>query len=78
MAPPVHPGKITYIDGNTNKVVSTEDIAKVPETLRFADTPSGKVPVVKVIATVAGDQRHIREYGPNDQLLRSTVQLKQK
>lgn len=75
---PAHPGKITYIDGNTNKVVSTDDVAKVPESLRFADTPAGRVPVVKVIATVAGDQRTIREYGPKDELLRSTVQLKSK
>lgn len=74
---PVHPGKITYIDGNTNAVVSTAEISTVPERMRFADTPQGPVPVVKVIATVAGNQRTIREYGPAGELLRSTVQLKQ-
>lgn len=71
-----HPGTITYLDGNTHAVVSVEAVENVPEALRFADTPTGKVPVVKVIATVAGDQRTIREYGPGDQLLRSTVQLR--
>jgi hypothetical protein len=71
-----HPGFISYVDGNSGKTLSTKPISTVPEHLRFADTPNGKVPVVKVVATVAGDQRTIREYGPGDVLLRSTVQLK--
>jgi hypothetical protein len=68
-----HPGTITYVDADaqTQKVQSAAD---VPEPLRFADTTSGKVPVVKVVARIAGGQRFIREYGPNGELLRSTVQ----
>jgi hypothetical protein len=76
MAAPAHPGKITYVDGNTQQVLSTDDVSTVPESLRFADTPTGRVPVVKVVATVAGNQRTIREYGPAGELLRSTVQRK--
>lgn len=76
MSEPKHPGFITYVDGDTNTTVSTDPVASVPPGMRFADTASGKVPVVKVVATTAGNQRFIREYGPGDQLLRSTVQLK--
>jgi hypothetical protein len=68
-----HPGTITYVDADahTEKVRS---VADVPDRLRFADTASGKVPVVRVVARIAGGQRFIREYGPNGELLRSTVQ----
>lgn len=75
---PKHPGTITYVDGNTDQVLSVAKIDTVPEAMRFAPGPNGKpVPVVKVVATVAGNQRFIRELGPGDVLLRSTTQLKQ-
>jgi hypothetical protein len=73
---PHHPGKIVYIDGNTNDVTETLEISEVPENLRFAPTEKGLVPIVRVVAYTSGDQRIIREYGPENVLLRSTVQLK--
>ena len=72
----LHPGKIIFVDGNTDQVVSTREAHEVPESARFAATPSGPVPVVRVVATVAGDRRFIREYGPNGELLRTTTQLR--
>jgi hypothetical protein len=71
-----HPGKVLYVDGNSGQVLETIDAAEMPDSIRFADTERGRVPVVKVIATIVGDKRYVREYGPNDELLRSTVQLK--
>jgi len=70
---PPHPGKIEYVDGETQKVVSVEDAANVPESLRFADTPSGRVPVVKVVMRRKGEVAEILEYGPEGQLLRTTI-----
>lgn len=75
MTTPTHPGKVVYLDGNTNKVTTTLDVSQVPEGLRFVDTDKGKVPVVKVVAFTSGNQRIIKEYGPNDAMLRSTVQM---
>jgi hypothetical protein len=34
------------------------------------------VPVVRVVATTAGDQRTVREYGPKGELLRTTLQVR--
>lgn len=75
MSTPVHPGKIVYMDGNTQQVTTTLDVASVPEGLRFIETDKGPVPVVKVVAFTSGNQRIVKEYGPNDAMLRSTIQL---
>ena len=45
---PKHPGTIVYIDGVTQKETSRRNISEVPESLRFAPTPEGLIPVVKV------------------------------
>jgi hypothetical protein len=71
---PRHPGTIVYVDGDTGEE-TTEDAAAVPESLRFAETEEGLVPVVRVVARTAGDRRYIREYGPDGELLRSTTQI---
>jgi hypothetical protein len=75
---PVHPGKIVYVDGNTGRVVAEENAKDVPEFMAFVRTPEGRIPVVKVVATTLEDKRWIREYGPDGQLLRSTLQLRDK
>lgn len=75
MSKPRHPGFIVYVDGDT-KEESREPISAVPESLRFAETEDGEVPVVKVVSFLEGNRRIIREYGPNDQFLRSTVQIR--
>jgi hypothetical protein len=65
-----------FVDGDTNEE-SEENAADVPESIRFADTPEGPVPVVRVVARTSGDRRIIREYGPDGELLRSTVQIEE-
>ncbi|MBN9687188.1 MULTISPECIES: hypothetical protein [unclassified Corallococcus] len=77
MHKPKHPGFIRYIDGKTQQEVRRMEIAQVPEALQYAQTPKGWVPVVKVVALEEGNQRTLREYGPGDELLRSTVQVRQ-
>lgn len=76
MDKPVHPGQITYLDGNTGNVVAVNDVQQVPESMRFVETTHGLVPVVKVVATTIEDERLIQEYGPNDEMLRSTRQVR--
>ena len=73
---PNHPGKIVFIDGDTDEVVSEDPIAEVPEELQFAETDRGPVPIVKVVSRTKGEERTISEYGPDDELLRRTVQIR--
>ncbi len=75
--PPKHPGTIVYVDGTTQKETEQRSITEVPESLRFAPTAQGLVPIVRVVAYTQGDRRSIREYGPAGELLRSTLQLRQ-
>lgn len=77
MENPVHPGQITYLDGNTGDVVAVSDVQEVPESMRFVETESGLVPVVKVVATIVENERLIQEYGPDDEILRSTKQVRE-
>jgi hypothetical protein len=71
---PTHPGKIVFMEGDT--VTHEEDASEVPFSIRFIETPEGLVPVVKIVAVVAGNKRTIRQYGPQGQLLKSTVQVR--
>ena len=71
-----HPGSITYVDGNSDSIVTECPVSEVPESGRFVDTDKGPVPVVRVVATTAGEQRFVREYGPKGELLRTTVQVR--
>jgi hypothetical protein len=68
-----HPGTILFVDGRTQRVTFRVDAAEVPRAVRFAETKQGRVPVVKVVAYPRGNQRIIREYGPADELLRTSV-----
>lgn len=71
---PVHPGTITYVDGDTNAVVSVAQAANLPEQSAFAPNAKGIItPIVKVVARSAGSARFVKELGPNDELLRSTT-----
>jgi hypothetical protein len=56
--------------------MAEEGAKDVPGFMAFAYTPEGRVPVVRVVATTLEDKRWIREYGPDGQLLRSTLQLR--
>jgi hypothetical protein len=68
-----HPGTILFIDGRTQQITVRLDATEVPRSVRFADTKQGRVPVVKVVAYPKGSQRVIREYGPADELLRTSI-----
>ena len=72
----VHPGVIVFFEGE--RQVATRRASELPEELLFADTPRGRVPVVKVVAHIGADRREILEFGPDDQLLRSTLQLSER
>lgn len=76
MGRPPHPGKIEFVDGDTNRVLSVDDVADVPERVAWAETEDGLAPVVRVVATTNGDRRTINEYGVDGALLRTTVQVK--
>lgn len=76
MSKPKHPGYIRYIDGKTQQEVRRVEISQVPESLQYVQTPGGWVPVVKVVAFEQEERRTLREYGPGEELLRSTVQVR--
>ena len=70
-----HPGKIAFYDAGQaepTKIVAAET---VPDSIKFIQTESGLIPVVKIVSFLAEDRRIIRQYGPDDQLLNSTVQF---
>jgi hypothetical protein len=71
------PLRVVYIDGDTGAVVHECSIEEVPPEMRYHESEKGKVPIVRVVATTAGNQRTIREYGPGEELLRWTVQLEE-
>ena len=73
-ATPVHPGTVVFDDGGGN--TRSVPVDEVPESLRFAEGPGGRVPVVRVVARTRGDQREILEYGPGGLLLRTTLQTR--
>jgi hypothetical protein len=62
-----------FFDGE--RQVAARLASELPDSIFFADTPSGRVPVVKVVAHVGDDRREILEFGPDGQLLRSTLQI---
>jgi hypothetical protein len=70
-----HPGTITIMEDE--RVIAVRKVDEVPEEARFADTPAGPKPVVKVVMRMMSETtREIVEYGPNDERLRSTIQTK--
>lgn len=73
---PVHPGTITFIDGNTGKVVAQRDARTMSTETCFAETEHGRVPVVRVVAYLSGNMRLLKEYGSDGDLLRVTRQVR--
>ncbi len=73
MTRPAHPGTIHYHQGPEETLVRSVAVADVPEPLRYAQTPDGEVPVVKVVALTTAVGLELREYGPAGQLLRTTL-----
>ncbi|HMQ52291.1 MAG TPA: hypothetical protein PKE64_26440 [Anaerolineae bacterium] len=73
---PEHPGKIVFINGITQEIRHEKSAEEVPPTIRFVQTEHGPVPVVKIVDFTTEEQRIIRQYGPEGQLLKSTVQIR--
>ena len=72
---PEHPGKIIFVDGLTQEVTKEVLASEVPFNIRFIETEDGFVPVVKIVNFATEDRNIIRQYGPNNELLQSTVQI---
>jgi hypothetical protein len=65
-----HPGTVEMVDGETTEVVPAEQL---PESLRWAAGPDGELrPVVRIVITAHGNEREIRQHGPDGELLRTT------
>jgi uncharacterized protein YndB with AHSA1/START domain len=65
-----HPGTVEWVDGTTTEVVPAE---RLPESLRWAPGPDGSLrPVVRIVVTARGNEREIRQHGPDGELLRTT------
>ncbi len=73
-AAPVHPGHVELIDGATRRRISLDPVHKVPEAHRFAPTPAGHRPVVRIVITTKNGQRKLDEYGVDGRLLRTSTQ----
>ncbi len=70
-----HPGTVVFVDGSTGEVTQEKRAEDVPESIRFATLDGRLIPVVRVVAFSEPDRRILREYGPDGQLLRSSVYL---
>ena len=75
---PAVPSTVTFVDGNTGKIVSVDPRDSLPESMRHAPgADGGLVPVVRVIAITSERIREIHEYGPDGELLRTTAQRRE-
>lgn len=72
---PPHPGRIQVFDGETQQLVKTLDATQLADAIRYAPTERGLEPVVRVVTTRAGKTVHVREFGADGRLLRSSTQL---
>lgn len=66
-----HPGTITFVNEQTGEE-RVESAEESPVEQRFVNG----IPMVRAVMSVAGNQRTIREYGPQGQLLRSNVSFR--
>jgi len=58
------------VNGDRSEMVPAEQI---PESLRWAAGPDGEPrPVVRIVITANGNEREIRQHGPDGELLRTT------
>lgn len=72
-----HPGKIEVYDGDTDRLVKTLDASTLPDAVRFAPAADGsQVPVVRVLTHDTGKQIHVKEFGADGALLRSSTRIK--
>ncbi|MCA9544480.1 MAG: hypothetical protein KC613_08820 [Myxococcales bacterium] len=68
-----HPGEITFVDEDAG-TERARPAAEVPASVAFVTVDGATVPVVRVVSRMRGPQRVIRSYGPEGQLLSTTLQ----
>lgn len=70
-----HPGTITFVGPDApDRVVP---VSEVPEQIAWhGESGAEKKPVVRVVATVTGNQRVIQSYGVDGSLLTTTYQMR--
>lgn len=71
-----HPGKVTFVEKRDGVVVKTEarDVETLPESLRFEQVGSKRVPVVRIETIFDGSgPREILKYGPGGKFINSTI-----
>jgi hypothetical protein len=67
-----HPGQVVF-NNLTDGIKKVTAARELPESFLFKKTEeSGWIPVVKVEAHIRGNKMIIHQYGPNNELLRST------
>lgn len=71
-----HPGRVTFVNGNTNEIIDEEDVATVPPSIAFVELDGKRYPVVRIVVFEDEDRRIIRQYGEDGTLLLSTVQIR--
>lgn len=72
-----HPGTIVFVDGNTQQVTEEVAASEVPFEIAFVAVAGQYRPVVRVVAFSTPERRVIRQYGPDGELLNSTVQRRE-
>ena len=69
-----HPGTITFVGGGEpDRVVP---VSEVPAQIAWYGESEEKKPVVRVVATITGNQRIIQSYGVDGSLLTTTYQMR--
>ena len=72
-----HPGTITFVDGNTQQITEQVAASDVPFEIAFVEIEDGAYrPVVRIEDFTSPDQRVILQFGPDGELLESTIQLR--
>lgn len=72
----LHPGTITFVDGSTQQITREAEASELPFEIAFVDVEGQYRPVVRIEAFTSPEQRVIHRYGPDGELLNTTIQLR--
>ena len=71
--PKVHPGTVTYVNGDTGEV-RVQAVDPSNESRFWVMTAEGRIPIVKFVYRRLDDRTaEIKSFGPCDQLLEVTI-----
>ncbi|MGK0358380.1 MAG: hypothetical protein ACI9U2_000667 [Bradymonadia bacterium] len=68
-----HPGTITFVEEHSEDE-QVRSASEVPEQIAFVSVGEHRVPVVRIVSHMRGEQRVIRSYAADGRLLETTVQ----